>query len=154
MLKTPRGQSSNAPKAWSLVVFSVGGRSVAARAEDVMSVLPWAEAIPVPSGTAFVNAVLRHGDDVLPVFDLAAKLRVQVKGARPLCVIAKRRDGPIAVCIDGEIPSLQTVEAAAVRLAAGGSDIAGSCLVGDEEVPIYSLTTLGLPPSPSPRGQA
>jgi chemotaxis signal transduction protein len=152
MLKTPRGPSSKAPRSWSLVVFSVGGRSVAARAEEVLSVLPWTEGIPVPSGTAFVNAVLRHGDDVLPVFDLAAKLRVQVRGAKPLCVIAKRRDGPMAICIDAEIPSLQTVEVAAIRPTGGGSEVTGSCLVGAEEVPIYSLTTLGL--ASAPRGQA
>jgi chemotaxis signal transduction protein len=117
-----------------------------------MSVMPWTGAIPVPSGTAFVNAVLRHGDEVLPVFDLAAKLRVQVKGAKPLCVIAKRRDGPMALCIDAEIPSLQTVEAAAIRPAAGGSEVTGFCLVGEDEVPVYSLTTLGL--APATRGRA
>lgn len=152
MLKTPRGQSSKAPKAWALIVFTVGGRSVAARAEEVMSVLPWTDAIPVPSGTAFVNAVLRHGEDVLPVFDLAAKLRVQIKGDKPLCVIAKRKDGPMVVCIDAEIPSLQTVEAAAIRPVAGSSDITASCFLGEQEVPIYSMTTLGL--SPATRGQA
>lgn len=144
MLKTRPGQSSRAPKAWPLLVFSVGGRSLAVKAEEVMSVQPWTEAIPVPSGTAYVNAVLRQGEDVLPVFDLAAKLRVQVKGSRPLCVIAKRKDGPMAVCIDADIPALLTVDASAVKPAAGGSDITGFCLVGAEEVPIYSLTTLGL----------
>jgi chemotaxis signal transduction protein len=144
MLKTPLGRTSKAQKAWPLVVFSVGGRSLAVKAEEVMSVLPWTGAIPVPSGTAYVTAVLRQGEDVLPVFDLAAKLRVQVKGSKPLCVIARRKDGPMAVCIDSDIPALQTVEASTVKPAAGGSDITGFCMVGAEEVPIYSLATLGL----------
>jgi chemotaxis signal transduction protein len=149
MLKTHRGPSSEPPKSCPLVIFSLGGRRLAARAEEVGGVFPWADAMPVPSGTAFVNAIIRRGDEVLPVFDLASRLNLHVAGASPWGLIAKRRDGPIALRIDGEIPSLRSVEAGALRSAAGGeADIAGTCLLGNEEVPIYSLATLGLSSSP------
>src|SRR5689334_24767624 len=93
-----------------LLVFSVGGRRMAAKADEGGGVWPWTEAIPVPSVTPFMNAVLRRGEDILPVFDLAGRLKVQIKTQTALCLLAKRRDGPMAVCIDGEIPALQLVD--------------------------------------------
>lgn len=44
MLKTPHGPNSNAARApWSLVMFSVGGRRLAAKVEEVGGVWPWTE---------------------------------------------------------------------------------------------------------------
>lgn len=145
MLKTPHGPNSNVARAtWSLVMFSVGGRRLAAKVEEVGGVWPWTEAIPVPSGTAFVNAVVRRGEDVLPVFDLAGKLGLQVVGPASLCLIAKQVDGPMAVRIDADLPTLQTIEETAIRKPAGADpDLVGVCVIGTGEVPIYSLATLG-----------
>jgi chemotaxis signal transduction protein len=56
-----------------LLVFSVGGRRIATRANDVGGIWLWTEVVSVPSGTAHINAVLRHGEDILPVFDLAGR---------------------------------------------------------------------------------
>lgn len=146
MLKTPRGPTSK-PKAklQSLIVFRVGGRRLAVQAEDVGGVRPWTGALPVPSRTPFIHALVRHGDDVLPVYDLAERFKAPVTDAQPLCLVAKRRDGAMAICIDADIPTLQTVDPTAVRRTAGQDpDVAGTCLIGTEEVPIYSLKTLGL----------
>lgn len=135
-----------------LLVFSVGGRRMAAKADEVGGVWPWTEAIPVPSVTPYMTAVLRRGEDILPVFDLAGRLKVQIKSQSALCLIARRHDGPMAVCIDGEIPALQLVEEQAMRpVAWKDSDIRATCLIGTEELPIYSLAELGASASGSRR---
>ena len=146
MLRTAkrRGPELQTPKPWSLIIFSVGGKRLAARALEVGGVWPWTEPMPVPSETPYVNAVLRRGEEVLPVYDLAGRLEAQVTAARPLCLIAKRRDGPMAVCIDGDVPLMQTVEASAVHPVSGEApDVLGRCAIGTEEMLIYSLATLG-----------
>lgn len=82
----------------------------------------------------------------MPVFDLAGKLGLQVVGPASLCLIAKQIDGPMAVQIDADIPTLQTIEETAIRKPAGADpDLAGVCVIGTGEVPIYSLATLGRP---------
>jgi chemotaxis signal transduction protein len=141
MLKTPRGPSSRVSEPWALIVCRIGGRPFAARAQDVGGVWPWAEATPVPSGTPRVSGIVRRGEEILPVYDLASSLKVQVKGARQLCLIAKHRDGPMAICIDEEIPSLHTVDPSLIATAAD-PELLGTCQVGAETVPIYSLTRL------------
>lgn len=135
-----------------LLVFSVGGRRMAAKADEVGGVWPWTEAIPVPSVTPFMTAVLRRGEDILPVFDLAGRLNVQIESQTALCLIAKRRDGPMAVRIDGEIPALQLVDEQAMRpVGWRNSDVRATCRVGLEELPIYSLAELGASASESRR---
>jgi chemotaxis signal transduction protein len=143
MLKTARGPTSKVERPWPLVLFYVGGRVLAARAEEVGGVWPWQTAIPIPSGTPFVTSLARRGDDILAVYDLAGKLEVSVKGARPLCLIARHRDGLVAICIDEQIPSMHSVEPAMIETQSGAEpDILGKCRIGAETVPIYSLKTL------------
>ena len=128
-----------------LLVFSVGGRRMAARASDVGGIWPWTNVVPIPSGTPHIAAVLRRGEDILPVFDLAGRLNVQVKGAPLLCLIAKRKDGLMAVCIDSDIPTLQSVSEASIRpVVWKDSDVIGTCRIESEELPVYSLAHLGL----------
>jgi chemotaxis signal transduction protein len=144
MLKTPHGPNSKHVRPWPLVVFQVGGRSLAARAEEVGGVWPWKTiVVSVPSGTPFVKGLVRRGEDVLAVFDLAGRLDVHVKGRNPLCLIARHRDGPVAICIDEQMPSLHPVEPAMIeKLSEPELDVIGRCQIGEETVPIYSLTTL------------
>lgn len=118
---------------------------MAARADEVAGIWPWKQAVAVPSGTPFVTAVLRRGEDILPVFDLAGRLNVHVRGESPLCLIAKRHDGPIALCIDTDIPALHMVEEGGIRpVTWKDSDVKATCRIGVEEIPIYSLAHLGL----------
>lgn len=138
-------QGSVKAKSIMLLLFSVGGRRIAARANDVGGIWPWTEVVSVPSGTPHVSAVLRQGADILPVFDLAGRLSVQVTGSALLCLIAKRKDGPMAVCIDGDIPTLQSVSEESIRpVAWKDSDVIGMCRIDAEELPVYSLAQLGL----------
>lgn len=145
VLKRSRGLSSRRPKPCSLVIFSLGGRRLAVLAEELGGVWPWTEVIPVPSETPFISGIVRRADQVLPVFDLAAKLNLQVEGSEPFCMIVKHQDGPVAVCIDGTMPTLKLVEAANIRPILGEQDAAlhGLCLIESEELPIYSLSQLG-----------
>jgi len=65
-----RGQSKEAPKRvtnWSLIVLSIGGQRLAVRTEEVGGVRPWTDPMPVPSHTPFMNALLRHDEEVLPI---------------------------------------------------------------------------------------
>ncbi len=151
MLKTPRGPISKVAAALSsLVVFAVGGRRLAARADEIGGVGPWSPALPIPSRTPFVGSVVRRGDEVLPVYDLAARLGVRVAEGASLCLVAKRRDGAMAVRIDAEIPTLHAVDPAGIRPASRQDpDMAGICMIGGEEVPVYSLAMLGLGAKPT-----
>ena len=145
-----RGRSSKGPKNIPLVIFSIGRRHLAARAEEVGGIWPWTPAMRVPSGTPFINAILRRGDEVMPVFDLAGRLHARVDETSRLCLIAKRRDGQMAICIDGDIPTLHVLAPDGIHPPSGSNaDVLGTCRIGGHEVPIYSLTTLGLtPPQP------
>ncbi len=145
MLRTTKrlGQTPEAAKPWSLVAFSVGGKPLAVRAEEVGGVWPWTEAMPVPSLTPYVSAVLRRGEEIFPVFDLARLLLVQVTKPAPFCLIARWPLGPMAVCIDPEVPALHTIAAADVRPpAVAQAGVVGICSIGEQEVPIYSWTVL------------
>lgn len=156
MLRTAKrhGPTPEVARPWTIVVFSVGGKRVAARAEEVGGVWPWTEAMPVPSLTPYVNAVIRQGEEVLPVFDFARFLTVPVAQAGALCLRAKHPDGPMAVCIDPEVPTLHRVEAAAIRPVSDGSPgVLGMCTIDSAEIPIYSWALLAQPqdqPAASP----
>jgi len=127
-----------------LLIFSVGGRQVAARTEEVAGVRPWPEAMPVPSDTPFVTSLVRVEKDCMPVYDLAAKLNRRLDPAGALCLIVKHEDGPLAVCIDPSIPSLHMADSSAIQEWAGDdADIAGICSVGDEQLTIIHLARLG-----------
>ena len=145
MLKTSLGQTRKANVAKALVMFAVGGHRLAARADEVAEVRQWTDSMPVPSKTPYISAVVRHGDEVVPVYDMAARLNVQVLGASPLCLVAKRRDGPVALCIDAEIPTLWNVDTASVRSVTGDNpDVVAMCHIDEDDVPIYSLSMLGM----------
>ena len=127
-----------------LLIFSVGGRQVAAHTKEIAGVRPWPEAMPVPSDTPFVTSLVRVDKDCMPVYDLAAKLNRRIDPAGALCLIVKHEDGPLAICIDPSIPSLHMVDSSAVQERAGNdADIAGICSVGDEQLAIIRLARLG-----------
>ena len=127
-----------------MVVFSVGGLKLAARTEDVGGVSPWTATIPIPSRTPFVQAMLKRDNHVMPVYDLAARLRRIVQGDPLLCLVVRHLDGPMAICIDADVPSIATVDAAAIRQN-GGRDIEslGSVMIGENDVTIVALQRLG-----------
>jgi len=114
MLRATRHQDQavTAKRSWNVVVFSVGGKKLAARTEDVGGVAPWIEPVPVPSRTPFVAAMLKRDKDVMPVYDLAARLSRDPEGDPLLCLVARHVDGPMAICIDAVIPSLHNVDVA------------------------------------------
>ena len=131
-------------RSWNLLVFSVGGERLAARTDDVGGIAPWVDGIPVPSRTPFVQAMLRRERELLPVYDLAARLNRPVLGDPLLCLLAKHADGPMAICIDGDMPSLCTIDASAMQ-SSTRTDIEtiGSFNDGSGEVSVVALQTLG-----------
>lgn len=143
-VRTRPGVTRKASSAWSLVIFSVGGRRLAARLEDVGGVWPWREPTLVPSRTPHVGAVLQQGHDFLPVYNLAGSLNVQVEGKAPLCLVVKTDKGPMAVCIDETVPSMHTLDQEEVELVPEPRHPQiGTFRIGGEEVPIYSFRAFG-----------
>jgi len=131
-------------RSWNVVVFSVGGMKLAARTEDVGGVSPWTESFPVPSRTPFVQSMLKRGNLVMPVYDLASRLGSPAQGDLLLCLEARHLDGPMAICIDADVPSLVTVDTASIR-PNGREDIEtlGTVTIGGEDVAIVAMQRLG-----------
>lgn len=145
MLRTgQKHQRETARQSWQLLVFSVGGRRLAVKTWDVSGISQWHESIPVAGRTSFVTAVVRQGQTVLPVFDLAAFLHLVVQGSSPLCLRVKHPLGEMAMCIDEEIPVLHTYDPAAIQTYQGKDLPAeGSYTNGLDEIPILSVSRLG-----------
>ena len=147
MLRGQSKQIGERADSWSLMVFSIGGSMLAARTKDVAGVRPWTGAMQVPSRTPYVNALVRNGEDVLPVFDLAGMLNLRVQGDTPMCLIAKRLDGPMAICIDAIIPTLTMVESTALYPPAQPDpNILWQCQIDGITMPIYAFSNLATPP--------
>jgi len=146
VLRGVRGQQQvqGTKRSWNVVVFSVGGMKLAARTEDVGGVSPWTGTIPVPSRTPFVQAIQKRDNQVMPVYDLAARLNRKLIGSPLLCLVARHLDGPMAICIDADVPSLETVDAAAIRPNGRGDiESLGSVTIGEQDVAIVALQRLG-----------
>jgi len=146
MLRAARGQqqAQATKRSWNVVAFSVGGVKLAARIEDVGGVSAWTESIPVPSRTTFVQAMLKRDNHLMPVYDLAARLGRAVQGDPVLCLVARHLDGPMAICIDADMPSLETVDATAIRPGGRGDiETLGSVTIGEDDVAIVALQRLG-----------
>ena len=78
------------------------------------------------------------------MFDLSAILGVAVKGDAPFCLVAKNGKGPMAICIDEDIPSIHSIEQSSIMPSAGEEPgVVGSCLVGSEQIPVYSFLHMG-----------
>ena len=131
-------------RSWNVVVFSVGGKKLAARTEDVGGVSPWVDTVSVPSRTPFVGAMLKREKDVMPVYDLATRLSRELEGDPLLCLVARHVDGAMAICIDGVIPSLHNVDATHIvpskRL---DLETLGSFTDEGQEIDIVALQRLG-----------
>lgn len=146
MLRAARGKQhvQATKRSWNVVVFSVGGMKLAARTEDVGGVSPWIESIPVPSRTPFVQAMLKRENHVMPVYDLAARLSRKPIGSPLLCMVARHLDGPMAICIDADMPSLETVDAKAIRPTGRGDiETHGTVTIAGNDVAIVALQRLG-----------
>lgn len=139
-----QGESVATKRSWNLLVFSIGGERLAARTDDVGGIAPWTDSIPVPSRTPFVQAMLRREKELMPVYDLAARLNRSVQGDPLLCLVAKHADGPVAICIDGEMPSLHTIDAGALQSSTRiDLETIGSFNDGSGEIPVVAVQTLG-----------
>lgn len=146
MLRAAHGQQQAqvTKRSWNMLFFSVGGIKLAARTEDVGGISPWVPSIPVPSRTPFVQAMLKRDNLVMPVYDLATRLNCQPLGEPLLCLTARHLDGPMAICIDAEVPTLETVDAAAIRQTGRGDiETLGSITIGGNDVAIVALQRLG-----------
>ena len=126
------------------MVFSIGGVKLSARTEDVEGVSPWTEIIPVPSRTPFVQAMLKRDNHVMPVYDLATRLSRTVQGTPLLCLMARHLDGPMAICIDAAVPSLEAVDVKMIRqIDRGDIETLGLVMIGGDDVAIVALQRLG-----------
>ena len=146
MLRSARGkqQAQVTKRSWNLLVFSIGGLKLAARVKDVGGVSSWIESIPVPSRTPFVQAMLKRENLVMPVYDLAARLSRKLSGSPLLCLEARHLDGPMAICIDAEMPSFEIVDPTEIRSNdTGDIETLGTVTIAGNDVAIVALQRLG-----------
>jgi chemotaxis signal transduction protein len=146
MLRATRQQDQavSAKRSWNVVVFSVGGKKLAARTEDVGGVAPWIDPVPVPSRTPFVGAMLKREKEVMPVYDLGTRLSRHPEGDPLLCLVAHHVDGPMAICIDGVVPSLHSVDVAQIAPSKHlDLETLGSFSDEGQEIDIVALQRLG-----------
>lgn len=126
-----------------MLLFSVGGRRLAVKMEEVVGVTSWKASIPVAGETPFVSGLMRHDQVVLPVFDLAGRLQVSVEGGHPLCLVTKHPLGNMAICIDEAMPMMLTCDSARLQVYQGNELPAErSYVVDTEEVPILVMSRL------------
>lgn len=145
MLRGARdNQQKSSTRSWNLLVFSVGGRRLAAKTDEVAGISKWEENIPAPDQTPNVSVVSRDDQAALPVYDLAKLLHVRVQGDDLLCLKIKHPRGAMAICIDEEMPVLHTVDLAVIQLYRGSEfPSLGSFSSGLDEIPILSMSQLG-----------
>lgn len=137
-------QRQTASQVSHLLVFTVGGRRLAARTEEIGGISAWTGSIAVPSRTPFVFSIIRRDQAVFPVFDLAGMLKVRVRGEQPLCLMVKHPGGGMAICIDEEMPMLQSINTAHIPAYRTQEFEAVGCFTdGFEDVPIISIARLG-----------
>lgn len=137
-------KQKSGPQSCPLLIFSVGGRRLAVKTDEVAGISKWRGSIPVPSRTQFVSAVVRKDKEVFPVFDLAGFLQVRVRGEELLCLMARHHRGAVVICIDEDMPVLHTIDAAAIQAYRGGEfEAMGSFSSGLDQIPIISLAKLG-----------
>jgi len=126
-----------------LLLFSIGGRRLAAKMEEVVGVTSWSASIPVTGETPFLSGLVRQDQVVLPVCDLAGRLRVSVEGGHPLCLVTKHPLGHMAICIDETVPVMQVCDSVRLRTYQGNDLPAEqSCVVDMEEIPILHISQL------------
>jgi hypothetical protein len=88
--------------------------------------------------------MLKRDNHVMPVYDLAARLSRTLQGDPLLCLVARHLDGPMAICIDADVPSLETVDATAIRPNDRGDiETLGLVTIGENDVAIVELQRLG-----------
>ena len=75
---------------------------------------------------------------------LGSQLRRLVQGNPLLCLVARHLDGPMAICIDADVPAISRVDAVSIRQN-GERDIEslGSVTIGENDVTIVALQRLG-----------
>jgi hypothetical protein len=88
--------------------------------------------------------MLKRDNHVMPVYDLATRLSRKLEGDPLLCLLVRHLDGPMAICIDADVPSLETVDATAIRPNGRGDiETLGSVTIGGEDLAIVALQRLG-----------
>jgi len=149
MLRGGNGlQRKQVARSWNLIVFSVGGRRLAVKAEDLAGISKWRGRVPADNGIPFVSSVTHVDQAEFPVLDLAEMLHVSVVGDSLLCLLAKHPCGTLAICVDEEIPVLHALDPAMLQPYQGEEfPVIGMFSYGTDQIPILSLSHLGVGPS-------
>ncbi len=142
-------QKTQTSRALNLLIFSVGGRRLAVRTDELAGVKKWT-GISISGETRSISSV-NHPDQAAPVvFDLAELLHVSVRGSSPMCVMAKHPRGILAICVDEEMPVLHSLDAAAVQPYRGEeSPLVGTFESEHGRIPILSIVKLEIQAKPN-----
>lgn len=140
-------QQKRASRSMSLLIFSVGGRRLAVKTDELAGVSKWTRGVPVAGTTPFISSAVDLDRTAFPVFDLAGLLQVSVLGDSLMCVMAKHPRGTLAICVDEEMPVLHTLDASAVQPCREGEfPLIGSFSSELGEIPILAISKLEITP--------
>jgi hypothetical protein len=80
----------------------------------------------------------------MPVYDLAARLSRTLQGDPLLCLVVCHLDRPMAIRIDADVPSLEAVDATAIRPNGRGDiETKGSVTIDGDDVDVVALQQRG-----------
>ncbi len=130
-------------QAVSLIVFTVGGKAFAMKAEEVGGVESWPASMPVPGTTPYLRELVRRGRAIHAVYDLAGQWSLAAEETSPLCLLAKWGASEVALRVDSQIPSLETADVDMIQPATGSHPgLVGTWTHQGMDIPLLSFRQL------------
>jgi len=96
----------------SALVIQAGGETYGLPMESLTAVYMGHTIIPVPCVPAFVAGIANVRGEIMPVFDLAALLKVPSGETKQALIVASTKDSSVAFCVEavGETRAVQMSE--------------------------------------------
>jgi purine-binding chemotaxis protein CheW len=94
-----------------LISFLLGGETFVLDIMLVRQIVPYAGSTPVPTAPAFIEGIIVHGGEVVPIVDLRRRLfpALQEPAPNPLVLVAATTAGTVGFKVD-EVRRIVTVE--------------------------------------------
>lgn len=140
-------QREKEPDAWAGILFRIGQVAVIAELGEIAEVLEFPRDVtPIPATKAWVRGVANNRGTLLPVFDLCSLLFdvPTARNPRNRVLVAREAEVPFGLLV-GDVTGIRRLNAAVVSREVPDvhtgihSLIVGSCLIGRERYPVFSL---------------
>jgi purine-binding chemotaxis protein CheW len=98
----------------SALVIQAGGETYGLPMESLTAVYMGHTIIPVPCVPSFVAGIANVRGEIMPVFDLAALLKVPSDGTKRALIVASSNDNSVAFCVEA-VGEARTVQLSALQ---------------------------------------